>query len=566
MVSAKRLIYLVIIFLIITAVIIVYDANETYSQRILIQNSSEDFGGSEKNDLPLRADPPSIKIIGTANDERSGGVYRNVREFLKGAHFSVIEEERFEIQEATPDDFVVFCSDDLTKCTDSSQLRDFLSNGGHVILAAGLSEGNIDSSFWSLLEIDMKTTMLKCTDMVFEKPFLPIQTDEMRYKGESLSVGMDLTSNAEVYVSDKKTGTPVLYSVEIGKGGAAVINGSFLENNRLMGLLTGAFCAVSDDFLYPVMGTKTVFLDHFPMNTDINDEICLRLYGSSSDTFIGDTVWPNFSGMSLRTDTPLTCGMDAIASSQSDFPPINSVLFTSLGKSVLQYKGEIAYAANCPQGDKPVFDENLIENFHARYPNYQVTSLLVESGEFSEDMLNIDGASIKSVRETPDCVGPLLKNKENVTVFPEVSSGNHIEDGALLEIFSTIGAYGFVSHTFDFETLIVSEGNIASWDIDKRQLGIFETEVLSRSRWLEGKTLSQTKEPFHSYQNLTYAFEREQNNVKIYCSGALYNQPFLYHTQTRIKSAEGIEYEDIGNGYYILYMKNNSGIISVEEF
>lgn len=79
-----------------------------------------------------------------------------------------------------------------------------------------------------------------------------------------------------------------------------------------------------------------------------------------------------------------------------------------------------------------------------------------------------------------------------------------------------------VSHVFDAGMLISKDSDIASWDSDKRQIGIFESEVLACVPWLEGRTLSQTEGDVRSYQ-------------------------------------------DVGNGYYLLRIQENYAIITLEE-
>ena len=140
-----------------------------------------------------------------------------------------------------------------------------------------------------------------------------------------------------------------------------------------------------------------------------------------------------------------------------------------------------------------------------------------------------------------------------------------MEDGNLFAVCSVLGAYGLVSHVFDVGMLIGSDKNTAAWDLDKRQIGLFESEVLARVPWLEGRTLAQTGGDVRSYQNMDYGWTMSGSRIELDCSGAVKGQAFFYHTDSRIADAEGLTYQEVGNEYYLLRIQENHGIITLEE-
>lgn len=94
---------------------------------------------------------------------------------------------------------------------------------------------------------------------------------------------------------------------------------------------------------------------------------------------------------------------------------------------------------------------------------------------------------------------------------------------------------------------------------------MFESEILARAPWLEGRTLTQTGDDVRSYQDMNYGYEKSIGRMELTCSGAAKGQAFFYHTEGRIISAEGLTYQAVGNGYYLLRMQENRGIITLEE-
>ena len=117
---------------------------------------------------------------------------------------------------------------------------------------------------------------------------------------------------------------------------------------------------------------------------------------------------------------------------------------------------------------------------------------------------------------------------------------------------------------FDVNALIAEDAHTPSWDLDKKQIGIFETEALRAAPWLRGVTLSETKDYIKSYLNLDYRWNKSGNRIELSVSGIGKGQTFFYRTGGRIKKAEGLSYEEAGNGYYLLRVLENHAVIEME--
>lgn len=564
MLSIKRLVYVLLIVVVVSAVFMIYNVNEERAKRIRIQNhpaETREFTAVEPVDP---AERPRVWVLGGSDEEVYKDIYANTLGLFRDLHFTVMAQGRLDVGKAAPGDLVVFCDDSIGDYTDLTELERFVDQGGRVILAAGLPEGNEDSYLWPLLAIREKSVRENYNRMSFEGPLLPLQQEEMFYDGYSLSTWISVGEEATVYVRDGEKGVPLIYTCPYGGGCVCLINGTFLADARCAGLLTGVVGAVWEDFIYPVLGVKAVFLDNFPMITFINDKLCMQMYGCSTEAFVRDVVWPNFQGISLRSQTPYTSSVLTAASSQKSFPAINDNLFTTIGKSALQYDGELVYAANCGKGSAVQYNQLFIDEFRAVFVNYDIRGLALQSDRLLDGMLAIPGANIRSVRGALGG-GLSFSVGDSYFVFPAATKGNSMEEGNLFAISSVLGAYGMISHVFDINTLIAEDSETASWDVDKRQLGVFESDVLNRTRYLEGKTLSQLGGEVESYLNLDYGWERNGRELRLDCSGVMKGQAFFYRTEHAIREARGLTYEEIGNGYYLLRVQDNHAVIIVEE-
>ena len=565
MLSFKRFFYIILIVAVLSGIFLIYSSRESRPASVPVANFSvEEREFIEKGRVD-EGEKPGIWILGDFGDGSHKEIYDNVRQLCEDLHLTVTGVERLNADEVKERDLVIFCDAAVARYADPEELERFIAGGGQVILAAGLEEGEGDFVLWPAFGIREKSAGKDYHDLVFEKPLLPVQPEKARYDGDSGSARIKVSADASVYIRDEEEGVPILYTYAWQQGRVCLINGTFLEDVRCMGLLTGAIGALLPDFIYPVLGVKAVFLDNFPVVTPADDELCRRVYGYSAEGFVRDVVWPTFQGISLRTDTPYTFSILAAAPSEGSFGTVNDELFVTTGKSVLQFGGELVYAAEGPEDGKVIFNEYIIGRLSSIFPDYTVRGLAMTTDSFSPKMLDIPGADVRFVRGMLESRDTRLSWEDGDTVFPAATRGNSMEDGNLFAICSVLSAYGMVSHVFDAGMLIAGDGNSAGWDSDKNQISLLESEVLARVPWLEGRTLSQTGEDVRSYQDMDYGWTKKGSQVELNCSGAVEGQAFFYHTDGVIADAEGLTYQEAGNGYYLLRVQESCGIITLEE-
>lgn len=563
MLSFKRFLYIILIVASLGAVYLVYSINASKPNGVQVQTDpaiARDFIEAAQLDEEKSI---IVRILGDPKDGQYGKIYRNVCRLCKDLQLTVTKDERLEAGEDWACDLVIICDASISRRVDTEELETFIAQGGRIILAAGLAEENGDGSLQPAFGI--RTSMAKedCHALVFEKPLLPVQPEKVYYAGNSGSARLKISEDATVYIRDEKDDIPILCTFDWQMGRICLINGSFLVDIRCAGLLTGAIGALFPDFIYPILGVKAVFLDNLPETTTDIDELCRRVYGYSGEGFVRDVVWPAFQGTSLRTDTPYTASMKASPSDDGVGATGHSLL-SVLGGPVLQFGGELVYASECPAEGKIILDATAISQLSAVFPGYTISGLSL-TGRIPSEIPEIIGSDIRFVRGSLDSEGSCLAWAEGRTIFPAATTGNAMEDGELFEICSVLGAYGTVSHVFDMTGLIVGDGENDVWDHAKKQIALFESEVLARSPWLEGRTLTKTEDDVRSYQEMEYGWKVSGDSLEIGCTDAVKGQAFFYHTDKSIVGAQGLTYQDAGNGYYLLRMQEGHGVITLEE-
>lgn len=564
MLSTKRLFYVILIVLVVSSIFMIYNINEEKSKTIKIVHAPVE---QEKFTTETKLSGNSqlnIYLVGNEDKKIYCDIYKNTIQILKDLHITYKKVDLLKPEELTRESLVIFCDDTINAYTDLIQLGNFISEGGNVIFAAGLSEGSEDSYLWPFLGIKEKSIKQNYNKLQFVNPLLPLQFDEAIYDGYNASTWIAVREDAKKYIQDAEKKVPVLYTYDYGKGQSCVINGTFLADIGCCGMLTGAMGTVLDDFIYPVMGVKAVFLDNFPMVTYVNDKACMRMYGCSTESFVRDVIWVEFQGISLRTNTVYSSSVLVEASEEKSFPEINDSLFTTIGKSALQYQGELIYAVNCKNSEEIYYNHAFINQFNHVFKAYDITGLALMTKDLKEDMRKISETNITSIRGNLDAKARMEYN-EDYFIFPAASYGNRMEDGNFFRISSVLGTYGMVSHVFDINTLIAEDEVTPSWDLDKKQIGLFEAKVLKKLTYLKGKTLSDTKNIVRSYEGLDYEWKREGNKIYLYTSNIREGQTFFYKTDSKIINASGLSFEEADNGYYLLHVNENNAVIEVEE-
>lgn len=526
MLSFKRFLYIVLVVAALGGIFLIYTVNGSRPASAPARIAPVPEREFTETRQIGQGEKPRVWILGDSGDTRCGEICRNVRQLCQDLHLTVAGEGYPDAGRIEAEDVIIFCDPSVSRYGDLAELEGFLAGGGRVILAAGLEEGEEHSGLWPLVGIRKMSQGEDCRNLVFEKPLLPIQPERASWNQSSGSARIDVSADASVYIRDEDSGVPILYTYTWQKGSVCLINGNFLADSRCMGLLTGAMGALLPDFIYPVLGVKAVFLDNFPADTSAHDQLCRQMYGYSAEGFVREVVWPALQGISLRTGTPYTLSISTEGGES----------FTAVAKSVLQLGGELADPAG--RG---------------------------EDGALSSGAPDAPGGDTRSVRGLLESRDTRFSWEDGLTVFPAATRGNSMEDGNLFAVCSVLGAYGMVSHVFDVNMLMVGEGNTAAWDSEKKQISLFESEVLARTPWLEGRTLSQTGPDVRSYQDMDYGWTKSGSSIELNCSGTVKGQAFFYHTDIPIAGAAGLTYEEAGNGYYLLRIQENHGIITLEE-
>ena len=566
MLSLKRLAYVLLIVVSICTVFIVYNINEDNNRIVAIQSKEVIKQELVQGEVTFSAEEPIFYVVGTEEEEIYKDIFRNVKTLMEDLKLTWEEKKCITTEELKETQAVfVFCDDSIGKYVDLEELGNFIEKGGKVIFAAGLAEGYEDAYLLPVMGILDKTVRENYVDYVFLEDFFPVQEEEMNYAGYTISTWLDVNNSATVYIQEKEKGVPIVYTHAFGKGEALVINATFLDNAQCLGVLTSGIGVLLDDFLYPVMGVECVYLDNFPVVTYVNDPLCMKLYGRTTEAFVRDVVWPVFQGMCVRNELKYTSSVLNVTTTDNNFPTISDELFGTMGKSALQYNGELSYAVYA-DNDKGMYrNEAFIRNFESTFINYQIGSVCMMSEGRQEEALEILGKDIVAIRGklTAENKDERLMISEKYMVFPEATRGIELDAGNLFAIHSVFSGYGMISHTFDVNKFISMDESTPVWDTNKYWLEEFEDRVVQKYNFLYKTTLSETTNWVNSYENLEYAWGNKGKQIEITAKQFVPGQSFLLRTDKEIVKATGAEVEKISDNYYMLRLKASKAVLEI---
>lgn len=559
MLSIKRLITIVLVVVAIVVVYLVYVALSNGPVATPAESSGQEVREFlERKDVE-QGDKPGVWLAG--DPQAQGSVQDNIRAYLEGLHIDIVGEGRCARQNLDDGDVLIFCTPGIGTWMEPDELTAYIAAGGRVILAAGVDGIATDSALMEALGIRKLLGEANSHELAFDEPFFPVQPDEMRFDGASGShlISLIPEEDVRVCIRDAQTDNPIVYTREWKEGSVCVINGEFLEDVQNMGLLTGAMSEVVSDFIYPVLGTRTLFLDNFPCPSAFSDEDSRAMYGYSAEGFVRDVVWPTFQGISLRTGTPVTAALAISASASDNLQDFDDEVITTVGSYVLKFNGELVYVAS----EESETSQELLDRYSMLFPEYDVRGLVLnkdlDGKDLVTDLPDTATGDIEAVRGwlADSTVG--LNWKDDMAMYPAATTGAvRMEDGGIFSLCSVLGAYGMVSHVLDADEMAMA------WDSAKRELGTLETEVLDKARWLEGRTLTATRDDVRSYETMDYNWTVDGNTIQLDCSGIVKGQAFLFRPDSDIQSAQGLEYQLAGNGYYLLRVQEDMATITLD--
>lgn len=193
---------------------------------------------------------------------------------------------------------------------DLERIMRYVEAGGRLFWAIMPEE--VDSAFTSVYRqlgiIDMGD-YATVNGIRFRDELLP-GSRGLEFSGEEFidsALAIQIEESCRVYVEATESKIPIIWSKEYGEGRLVFYNATASEGDYLTGMSGGCIAALYDEFMYPSMNAKLIFIDDFPSpqyNSDSN--VIKAEYNRTVREFYRDIWWPDMQSAARRYNLSYT--------------------------------------------------------------------------------------------------------------------------------------------------------------------------------------------------------------------------------------------------------------------
>lgn len=560
MLSIKRLFQIVLIIVTISIAFMLVNINYGALNSAQVINQYDLGLHIEDNAIPNHVQSFSYYLISSEDSTSSKAISDNLGNALEIMGHDYVNKEFIIEDDLVHKPILLFCDAKVSTSIDLKLLVDYIQNGGLVMFAGGIPENFNDSYLYPIWGIIEKGNVLTENTFQIKSDFLPYDEVEVTYSGYNASTSVKVTDDVNVLMKGKSN-IPLVYSKVYKNGKIVVINGTFMENRNSGGIFSGALGELTSQLVYPIIGTKTVFLDGLSVMNEYDDKLVSKIYGRSSVSFIRDVLLPAFLENGLLYELKYTTTIKVINDDDFQHGLSDERQLIYLIRKINQYDGEIMFREDYYKSNNNNRSYNEFKNIISRlYPSYQVHGYGIRSGKPSDKMRDIIKENFPTVSiingvfygdESKEVVQNFTYKNDYVQ-FPIISSGYTKENGSYYNLIAGLSLMGVVSHSFDIEPITIPQSDDNSWDALKDDFSEVNKDYFGKTTWLETATISESAKWTKAYSLLETKTSYEEDKVIIYCNQFAKGQKFYLRTNKKIKDIEGGTIKKINEVYYCI--------------
>ena len=477
----------------------------------------------------------SVAVVG--GTEKVAGIAANTLKWMQVPH-GVYEK----ITDVRGEKMAVITAASFSE-NDVEDIKAYLSQGGNVIFTALPAE--MSDELRELLGIRRYIPGFAAIGFtVYDGMFINGLQHNSDYA--FVSMGVDLYARTKVFANgyaetvkeeikegpikaERADKNPLIWRTVYEGGEIYAVNAPFMAESSGAGVLAGILALHYQDFIYPVIGTKTVALKNFPYIADI-------YYPASVRTAFGytrDTIWPSLLSTAKNLELLYSCY--TAGHFRESWEAETTVAFI-LEELYRLNRGELAYQYT----DAELLRQDL--DFMAeKFPEAKIYGLLAMPPQIWD--------SITSVNVDDGDSGFEWLNDMAVTL-PVTGRGIDAEESAFA-FESFITAFGFAMHEVDLEPVYLFEDGAAQY---MRDVSDKLSELFSGRGYLKEYSARGAAEQVKRYLNLETAASYGADGISVALAGNDGAAKLILRTEKDIdmRKSAGFKLEKIGEGVYLL--------------
>jgi hypothetical protein len=571
MFSRKRLAYIITITMIFSGLFFLFNLDHDFFRSQSI-NEADKLVPSEKISATLNGIiDAGFLVIGDPQTNTEQQTQTNVIKALTQTRAKYTMTDSLTKQDLLGSAILVFIVQDVSLTGDLESIAKYITNGGQAIFAAGISaetDWRYLDPVWGILERGSFKTV---SDITFNQGYFPYNEITAFDAYPTYSMTLRLNDSCEILISGEND-IPLLWTHAYKSGKIAMINGTFMESKLSLGVFIAAVNSTRDHSLYPILATKTVFLDAIPPLFDSNDDHSFEYYGRSAESFVRDKLWSVMIQKATLLDLKLTSSFMAIDKQPFISQSANQQTFSYISREILRNKGEITLSGNHVDlnnltdsriGLTKSFFEKFFPNYHlhAYYPLYGIIDQnqidLIQSVYPTIDIIRLlyegDGITQSS--------GDYAVNGDTVT-FPTTTYGYKAEGLQLFTFVSVLTSHGSISHSFDINSLFTVPSTESNWNTLNKSFDVLTDAYFQKTSWLESVTISPAAEKVKALSAIEVFTQTGTDQMSVACIDLTRGQKFMFYSVTGIRSAKGAKFTRINERYYLIEAQEASFVLN----
>lgn len=493
---------------------------------------------------------------------------------------------------------VIVAVDDIALIPDAilKTLSEYVKNGGSAYLTG------IMSPHWILKQAGIIAENLTMQEdygvHLYNHAF--IGADDFACTSESFvsySLSCPFADDVTVFAKTNK-GYPLLWERKYGKGKYVVFNNVNAATKIWRGFFAAGLSRLYDDFSYPVIGTKLVFIDDFPAPVPEGrlDSI-YNEFKMNTEDFYRYVWWPDMLSISVGNNVKYT-GLVIESYNDRVKPPFTPdagenarKYLVSYGRELLKSGGEIGLHGYNHQSlamegynqdelgynvwkspeDMGQAIAALRDYIQAVYPDYVLRTYVPPSNILSPEgkaairnavpSVNIFCSLYSGTYDERCFYQDFGRNPDNTYDIPRISSGFDVADDGYMVNFSVINAYGISTHFVHPDELYYKEKENQSWGLFRKSFGKFTKEINERYSWLRAATASEAANYIDVWYDFDYVTNYLENGDLEFLTNGIQGAYILFRTTKEIDYVEGCLLRDLGYGVYLLQTEKTDRLL-----
>ena len=497
---------------------------------------------------------------------------------LKNLNYMKINSESVDIQDALKKDYrdyesviLMVSNVELNLGKDLYRLLDYVENGGKLLWGITPSETSEDfEEIYKRVGIDSIRTFKEIEGLKFVEDVIPGSSgrqfiDSNAFTDSCLDVKLDRESRIYIESAGKNSGIPIMWQRNLGLGNIVFYNGGGLGGHYYGGVLAGALSILNDDFMYPIINSKVVYIDDFPSpQYDSESDVISNTYNKTVKEFYRDIWWPDMQRVARQYNIAYT---GLFISTYNDI--VDPEKFEFEDDKMMQYYGnsllknnfeiglhgynhqslvsegylpdEVGYKPWKSQEDMEKSLRSLKDYSEELFPGCIFYSYVPPSNYLSQqgrdalrnalpDLKVISGLYYDSAQEGEGraYVQDFETAEDGITEFPRITSGMWRDDSTIFEYLNGIGLHGVFSHFIHPDDILNDErGRGSTWDnLLENYAGILK-DIYNTYPDLRALKSRDTSRSVKIFEDLKIKIEYEEDRILGKCND-FYGQAFFY--------------------------------------